>query len=60
MEKVCPILAGAGAVAEGAAQGTMTLQPGWDLCQGSACAWYDAAADRCAVLTLAKQLRNQR
>lgn len=53
-DKVCPILAGAGAVAVGAAQGAMTLQPGWDLCQGPACAWYDAARDCCAVLALAR------
>lgn len=27
------------------------------LCQGPACAWYDAAAERCAVLTLARNAR---
>ena len=57
MEKVCPILAGVGAAAEGAAQGTMMVQPGWGVCLGTACAWYDAARECCAVLEAAKSLR---
>lgn len=53
-EKKCPLLL-AGENANGE-----ELYPAYTNCRGSACAWYDAAADRCAVLTLAKQLRNQR
>lgn len=49
-EKVCPIIASAGVIAQGAAQGRGQLSPGWDLCVGPACAWYDAARERCAIL----------
>lgn len=56
-EKACPLRTAAGVVAEGAAQGAMTLQPSWDLCLGPACAWYDAARECCAVLEAAKSLR---
>ena len=49
-EKVCPIIASAGVIAQGAAQGRGQLAPGWDRCVGHACAWYDAARERCAVL----------
>ena len=54
-EKACPLRTVAGVVAQGASQGAMTLQPGWDLCQGPACAWYDAARECCALLTLARK-----
>ena len=49
-EKICPIIASAGVIASGAAQGHGQLPPGWDLCVGPVCAWYDAARERCAVL----------
>ena len=48
--KVCPIIASAGVIAQGAAQGRGQLSPGWDLCVGPACAWYDTARERCAIL----------
>ena len=59
-EKACPLrtAAGVGAAAERAAQGIMMVQPGWGVCLGTACAWYDAAGDCCAVLALVRGLRN--
>lgn len=55
--KVCPIIASAGVIAQGAGQGRARLQEGRTDCVGPACAWYDAAADRCAVLTMARGTR---
>lgn len=49
-EKICPIIASAGVIAQGAAQGRGQLPQGWNCCVGPACAWYDAARERCAVL----------
>ena len=54
-KKVCPIIASAGVIAQGASQGAARLQEGWTDCVGPACAWYDAAADRCAVLEFARK-----
>ena len=56
-KKVCPIIASAGVIAQGASQGKARLQEGWPDCVGSACAWFDVAADRCAVLTMARGTR---
>lgn len=52
-KKVCPIIASAGVVAQGASRGAARLQEGWTDCVGPACAWYDAAAERCAILSFA-------
>mgnify|MGYP001865430831 CR=1 FL=1 len=54
-EKVCVILASAGVIAQGASQGRGQLPDRWNACIGQACAWYAAAAERCAVLTLARK-----
>lgn len=56
-KKVCPVIASAGVIAQGASQGRARLQEGWADCEGPACAWYDAAAERCAVLTMARGTR---
>ena len=56
-KKACPIIASAGVIAQGASCGAARFQDGWDACPGPACAWYDAAAERCAVLTLARGTR---
>lgn len=53
-KKVCPIIASAGVIAHGASQGKARLQEGWTDCAGPACAWYDAARECCAVLTLVR------
>ena len=52
--KICPLRA----LADGVGK------PGWGpvraeraACMGPACAWYDAAAGRCAVLTMARGTR---
>lgn len=52
-EKICPILASAGVIASGASPGRGQLPPGWRCCVGRACAWWDAAAERCAILSFA-------
>ena len=53
--KVCPIIASAGVIAYGASQGRAQLTDSWNACIGRACAWYDVAACRCALLTLARR-----
>ena len=53
-EKVCVILASAGVIAQGASQGRGQLPDRWNACIGPACAWYDAARECCAVLSLAR------
>lgn len=55
-EKVCPLRTAAGVVAQGASQGRGVLPDGWSHCMGPACAWYDAAAERCSILTLARSM----
>lgn len=57
-EKACPLRTAAGVVAQGAAQGRAVLPDRWCHCLGPTCAWYDAAAERCAVLTLARSMRS--
>lgn len=47
-EKACPLLLSA-------AVGRVSVAPRSSACQGTACAWYDTAADRCALLTLARR-----
>ena len=49
-EKICPILQAAKAVAKAAAAGARATVTGSVVCPGPACAWYDAARERCAVL----------
>ena len=56
-KKICPIIASAGVIAQGAARGCGQLVPGWDRCVGPACAWYDAARERCAILSHAGGVR---
>lgn len=56
-EKACPLWVSAGIIALGASQGRGVLPDGWGLCMGPACAWYNAARERCAVLEAAKSLR---
>ena len=53
-EKICPFRVAAGVVAQGAAQGRAQMPERWGACPGSVCAWYDAAAERCAVLSLVR------
>lgn len=52
-EKVCPLVLAAKGIAEGAAAGRGRAT-GSTACRGPACAWYDAARECCAVLTLAR------
>ena len=54
-KKVCPLRVSAGFVAQGASWGLATLPDGWPDCLGPACAWYDQAAERCALLTIARK-----
>lgn len=54
-EKICPVLRAAKAVAKAAAAGAGATVTGSTACPGPACAWYDAAAGRCALLTLARK-----
>ena len=56
-EKACPLRTAAGVIAQGASLGHGVLPDGWSRCVGPACAWFDAAADRCAVLTMARGTR---
>lgn len=53
--KACPVLAAAGVIAQGASQGRAQLPDRWNACIGPVCAWYDASAGRCALLTLARR-----
>lgn len=53
-EKACPLRVSAGIIALGASQGRGVLPAGWGICVGSACAWFDAARECCAVLALAR------
>lgn len=53
-EKLCPILQVA--VSVRLAAGSVPMEEAV-CCDGPACAWYDAAADRCAVLTMARGTR---
>ena len=53
-EKACVLRLAAGVVAQGASQGRAELPDGWGLCLGTACAWYDARVEKCAVLALAR------
>ena len=59
-EKVCPLLMtgvygnlGDIIPAQGSGESAAQMVRGVCACLGPACAWYDAAAGRCAVLTLA-------
>lgn len=54
-QKACPLRVSAGIIAQGASWGWAALPSGWDCCMGPACAWYDAAAGRCAVLEFARK-----
>lgn len=56
-ETACPLRTAAGVVAQGASQGRGVLPDGWSHCMGPVCAWYDAAAERCSILTLARNAR---
>ena len=56
-QKSCPLLLAAALTALGAGAGRVTVSPDASRCQGPMCAWYDAAAERCAVLTLARGTR---
>ena len=55
--KSCPLLRAAAVVAMGAGAGRVAVSPGSSACQGPVCAWFDAAAGRCAVLTMARGTR---
>lgn len=55
-EKICPIIASAGVIAQGAAQWRGQLAPGWDRCVGPACAWYDDVCGSCAILSHADRV----
>jgi hypothetical protein len=52
---VCPVMVTAGAIAWGAARGAFPLPRDWAQCLTGECAWYDAAAERCALLELARR-----
>ena len=55
-QKICPLLLAARLTSAGLAvavlsrDGTLDGAP----CRGSACAWYDCAHERCAILSLAR------
>lgn len=53
--KVCPLRQAAVTVAVAAARGAAQAKPGAHRCPGPACAWWDARAERCALLTLARR-----
>ena len=53
-EKTCPLRLMTKAIAKAAAAGTRAQVTGSTACPGPACAWFDAAAERCAVLTMAR------
>ena len=53
--KSCPLLLAAALTALGAGAGRVTVSPEAPKCQGPACAWWDARAERCALLTLARR-----
>lgn len=53
-EKDCPLRTAAGVVAQGASMGRGVLPDGWSYCMGPVCAWYDQTAERCAVLSIAR------
>lgn len=47
--KSCPLLLAAALTALGAGAGLVTVSPEASKCQAPACAWWDAAKERCAV-----------
>ena len=53
--KHCPIIVASGVIAQGATFGRAQFADGWCDCSGPACAWWDARAERCALLTLARK-----
>ena len=53
-EKICPVRQAAKAVAAAAAASARATVTGSVACTGPTCAWYDAAVERCAVLSLAR------
>lgn len=52
--KVCPIIASAGVIAQGASGGRAVLPDGWNGCVESVCAWYDASKECCSMLAISK------
>ena len=55
--KSCPLLLAATVVAMGAGAGARATVTGSVVCPGPACAWYDAARERCAILSRADVVR---
>lgn len=53
-EKWCPLMDLARVVAIGASGGRAQVLAGTVQCKGPRCAWWDAMAERCAVLSLAR------
>ena len=54
MKRLCPLMDLARVVAMGASCGRAAVELEAIQCKGGSCAWYDQTAERCAVLSLAR------
>ena len=52
-EKICPLMIVAKGIAKAAAASAGARVIGSSACPGRACAWWDAAAERCAIRSFA-------
>ena len=53
-QRLCPLMDLARVVAIGASNGRANVCLDIVKCKGGSCAWYDQTAERCAVLSLAR------
>lgn len=53
-KRLCPLMDLARVVAIGASNGRADVRLDAVKCKGGSCAWYDQTAERCAVLSIAR------
>ena len=53
-KRLCPLMDLARVVAMGASKGMVSATLEAIRCKGGSCAWYDQTAERCAVLSIAR------